>query len=242
MASSTYAAHRETQRELILETAQALFIAGGIERTSIGDIALGSRLTRATVYKYFPNKEAIAGEIYKGIAKGWAERNKLEVWAFGGSGMERLQRFVLSHFDNLFRNPYEARMTSEFNYMYSKHLSVEAAKKVFLDGLEGERRRLLACIKTGQKDGSIRADIKDDRALAAVLNFTSGLMNRLGELGDKVEGEYGLGVQDIFRQICELFLEGLRARPTRRVAVSSRGPRPGALPRLRAQPQPRPRT
>ncbi len=43
------------------------------------DIALGSRLTRATVYKYFPNKEAIAGEICKGIARGWAERNKLEV-------------------------------------------------------------------------------------------------------------------------------------------------------------------
>lgn len=48
--------------------------------------------------------------------------------------------------------------------------------------------------------------------LAAVFNFNSGMMSRLGELGDKVEGEYGLSVQTIFGQVSRIFLDGLKAR------------------------------
>ncbi len=225
MANGAYVAHRENQRELILEVAEELFINKGIEQVTIGDIAEGSRLTRATIYKYFSNKEEIAGEIYKNVAKLWVERDRQDVWGFAGNGWERLERFVVTHFDNLFLNPHEARMSAEFNYMYSKKLSVAAAKEIFLESLEGERQRLLECIKGGQEDGSLREDIDPDVLLASVLNFNSGMMNRLGELGDKVEGEYGLGVETIFRQICRLFLDGFKPQASPRAKAAPRAKR-----------------
>jgi AcrR family transcriptional regulator len=216
MSNGEYRAHRESQRELILETAEELFIANGVEPVTVGDIAKASRLTRATIYKYFSNKEEMAGEILKTVTKGWVERDEREVWSLPGTGYEQIERFVRSHFDYLFGNPKEARFLAEFNYMYSKKMSVEAAMRLFAENLEGERRRLFSSIQKGQADGSVRADIGAEILLASILNFNSGMMSRLGELGDKVEGEYGLNVQSIFRQICRLFLDGIKADPARR--------------------------
>jgi AcrR family transcriptional regulator len=159
MSTGAYVAHRENQRELILETAEELFINKGIEQVTIGDIAAKSRLTRATIYKYFSKKEEMAGEIFKNVTKGWVERDEREAWTPDGSGYEQIERFVISHFNYLFWNVQEARFIAEFNYMYSKKLSVEAAMKLFSENLEGERLRLLACIRQGQADGLASAKV-----------------------------------------------------------------------------------
>ncbi len=47
--------------------------------------------------------------------------------------------------------------------------------------------------------------------LAAFFNFISGMISRLGEMGDKVETEFGISSQTIFTQICRIFLDGLRS-------------------------------
>jgi AcrR family transcriptional regulator len=56
MTTGIYANHRENQREWILEVAENLFIEKGIEKVTIADIATASRLTRATLYRYFPGQ------------------------------------------------------------------------------------------------------------------------------------------------------------------------------------------
>ncbi len=94
MTNTIYVIHRENQREWILEVAEDLFIQKGIEQVTIGDIAKASRLTRATIYKYFSNKEEIAQEIFKSVTKGWRDRNEREVWGFQGTGYQRLERFL----------------------------------------------------------------------------------------------------------------------------------------------------
>lgn len=212
MSTTIYAAHRENQREWILEVAEDLFIQKGIEQVTIGDIATASRLTRATIYKYFSNKEEMAQEIFKVVTKGWVERNEHEVWNFQGTGYELIERFVKSHFSYLFNNRREASFVAEFNYLYAKEWSAETAMKIFTENLEGERQRLLECIHKGRKDGSLRTDIDPELMLASIFNFNSGMMSRLGELGDKVEGEYSLNVQAIFQQICQIFLDGIQPR------------------------------
>lgn len=211
MSTNIYINHRENQRESILEAAEGLFIQKGIDQTTIGKIAKAARLTRATIYKYFSSKEQIAEEIYKNITKNWADKNKEEVWCVSGNGYEQIERFVTTHFNNLLQNPREARFVAEFNSLYAKAWPVEETIKLIDETLGEERNRVQAAILQGQADGSLRSDVKPDLMLAAFFNFISGMNSRLGEMGVKVEGEYGISVESIFTQVCRIFLDGLKA-------------------------------
>lgn len=212
MSTGTYTNHRENQREGILEVAEDLFIQRGIEQVTIGEIAKVSRLTRATIYKYFSNKEEIAQEIFKIITKGWRDRNEREVWGFQGTGYDRLEKFITTFFNYLFQNPREAGFVAELNYLYAKEWSAEMFAETMLQNLREDRQFVLDSIKQGIKDGSLRKDMKPDLMLAVFFNFISGMISRLGEMGEKVEKEFGMSEQIIFTQIYRVFLDGLKAR------------------------------
>jgi hypothetical protein len=66
-------------------------------------------------------------------------------------------------------------------------------------------------IQQGLQDGSLRTDINPELALAAFFNFLSGMISRFGEMGNKVQTEFGQSPQDIFSQIYRIFLDGLKA-------------------------------
>ena len=53
----------DEQRENILAAAEMLFLRDGLENTSMIDIARQAGITRATLYRYFPNRDEIAVEI-----------------------------------------------------------------------------------------------------------------------------------------------------------------------------------
>ncbi len=210
MGTTIYAVHRENQREWILKVAEDLFIQKGIEQVTIGEIATASRLTRATIYKYFSNKEEIAQKIFESVTNGWRIRNEREVWGQQGTGYERLERFVIVLFGYLFQNPREASFVAELNYLYAKKWSAEMFSSTMLENLQEDRRLVLESIHQGMADGSLRVDIEPELVLAAFFNFVSGMISRLGEMGDKVEIEFGISSQKIFTQIYRVFLEGLK--------------------------------
>lgn len=215
MTTGIYAAHRENQREWILEVAENLFTQDGIERVTLADIARAARLTKATLYRYFSSKEEMAQEIFKVVTRGWGERNQREVWAPPGSGYDYIERFVTAHFNYLFHNRREARFVAEFNYKYAQAWPAELMSQLLAETLGEERQRLLDCIRQGQKDGSLRPDIDAEVLLATIFNFNSGMLSRMGEMGDKLEGEYGLSLEAIFSQVSRIFLDGLRPCPGR---------------------------
>ena len=211
MASTVYAAHRENQREWILEVAEDLFIQKGIEQVTIGNIAEASRLTRSTIYKYFSNKEQMAEEIFKTVTKGWRDHNEREVWGFQGTGYEQLEKFITLFFDYLFQNQREAGFVAELNYLYAKQWSAEKFTTTMLENLQEDRQFVFASIQKGIEDGSLRVDVDPELFVAAFFNFLSGMISRLGEMGDKVQTEFGMSTQAIFAQICRIFLDGLKA-------------------------------
>lgn len=213
MGNNVYVAHRESQKELILEVTEGLFIEKGIEQVTMGQIAREARLTRATLYKYFANKDAIAHEIFKIITKGWKDRNEREVWGYQGNGFQRLEKFITFFFEYLVQNPREARLIAEFNYLYARYLSAEMVKETMLENLSGDWQFVLDSIQTGIADGSLRVDLDPELTMVAFLNFLSSIMNRFGAMGDKVEEEYGIETQIIFEQIYRIFLDGLKPRP-----------------------------
>jgi AcrR family transcriptional regulator len=210
MTTNIYVTHRENQKERILEVAEGLFIQDGIDRVTIGNIAKAARLTRATVYKYFSSKEQIAKEIFKTVSKNWVERHRDEVWSDPGNGHKLIERFITSHLNNLLQNPREARFIAEFNSLYAKEWPVEEAIELLNETLGEERNRVADAIRQGQADGSLRTDVEPELMVAAFFNFTSGMINRLGEMGTKVGEEYRLDTRAIFAQVCRIFLDGLK--------------------------------
>jgi AcrR family transcriptional regulator len=100
--------------------AEELFIEKGIEPVTIADIATASRLTRATIYKYFANRKEIAFEICKTVISGWHERHKREVWIHPGSGYQRIEKFLTSFCDSVLRFPKETRFVAGLNHLYAK--------------------------------------------------------------------------------------------------------------------------
>lgn len=210
MSTGIYAAHRENQREWILEVAENLFTQNGIETVTLADVARAARLTKATLYRYFSSKEEMAQEIFKIVTRGWQERNEREVWSSPGNGYTHVERFVTAHFNYLFQNSREARFVAEFNYKYAQAWPAELMTKLLAETLSEERQRLVDCIHTGQQDGSLRSDIDPEVMLAAIFNFNSGMLSRVGEMGAKLEGEYGLSLEAIFSQVSRIFLDGLR--------------------------------
>jgi hypothetical protein len=111
----------------------------------------------------------------------------------------------------LARHTREARFVAEFNYLYAKEWSVEVMTQLLAENLELDRQRLRESVRQGQADGTIRTDIDLELMVAAIFNFNSGMLSRLGEMGDKIEGEYALSLPTIFAHVCRIFLDGLKA-------------------------------
>ena len=59
-----YVKHSDKQRTMILETAKKLFMENEIKDISMAQIAKECGITRATLYRYFENKDAVVWEIY----------------------------------------------------------------------------------------------------------------------------------------------------------------------------------
>ncbi len=53
----------DAQRNNILDAAERLFLRNGIEHTRMVDIAAETRITKVTLYRYFPNRDVIAVEL-----------------------------------------------------------------------------------------------------------------------------------------------------------------------------------
>jgi len=213
MGNNVYVAHRESQSELILDVAEELFTRKGIEQVTMGQIAREAHLTRATIYKYYANKEEIAQEIFKIITMGWRDRNEREVWGFQGNGYQRLEKFITSFLEYLSKNPHEAGFVAEINYLYAKNWPAEMFVQTMLKNLTDDRQFVLESIHAGIADGSLRSDLEPELTLAAFFNFLSGMISRFGELGAKLEDEYGISSQTIFEQIFCIFLNGLKSQP-----------------------------
>ena len=205
----TYIAHRTSQREKILEVAEALFIERGIESVTIADIAAVSRLTRATIYKYFSNRKEIAFNIFKTVVAAWHERNK-QVWSYPGNGFQRIEKFLTSICDYLFRSPEEARFVAEFNYLYAKEWPSSQVLDVLEQTVGEDKSLIIKYIRQGIDDGSLRPDLDPDLLMAAIHNLNSSLLGRLGQMGGKLQEEFGLSADVIFSEIYRIFINGIK--------------------------------
>jgi AcrR family transcriptional regulator len=205
-----YALHHDRQRECILKAGEKLFILNGIEATQITEIAAESGMTRATIYKYFPNKQEIAWEILKTFFEALRDFSELEKWSEQWTGFERVEAFISSLFSFFWEDLDRARFMAQFDQIYAGKWDADRMVNLLRDVL-GERNRFLTrAVDEGRNDGSLRSNLNPELVSVTIINLFIGLERRLASMPSHVEAEYGQSVKDIYREACQLVLEGIR--------------------------------
>ena len=172
----------------ILEAAAAVLAERG-EQASMSDVAAAAGMARATVYRYFPNREAL-----------FEEMGRLAVEQAG----ERLEAGRLEEIPvpDAFERAVRALVA------VGDYFVVVSRQSARPDAEEFERRvasRLRALIERAQSLGEVRDDLPASWLMESLIGIVvSGLQTRPS-----------LGVEDTVAGITSLFLDGARLHEPR---------------------------
>jgi len=173
----------------ILDGAARIFALQG-EQASMNDVAAAAGVARATVYRYFPNREALLDAL-AAAAVGAVETRLTSARVdevAPEEGIARVVRALVGLGDSFVLLAREQPRSDP-----------ERLERVLTQPL----RRLF---ERGQADGEIRDDITSARLTDALIGLLVGVLTSTPSLG----------VDDMTATITGLFLDGARARGPRR--------------------------
>lgn len=151
--------HKRQLTRTILDKACMLFARKGYDGTSLTDIAEAAGLTRAAVYYYFKNKEALLEAIIDDNSRQPVERSLKIRREMASSPTEQLHEFVRMHVQSILGRQVQMKMINVTETALPEELSRkhQAAKRAFLE----EFREI---IRLGIQAGEFRP--VDDRLAA----------------------------------------------------------------------------
>ena len=180
---------RSKKKELIIESAEKLFLRHGIKRISVEEICKTAQVSKMTFYKYFANKIALVKHIWNT----WADE-----------GFARLDE--INAMDIPF--PEKIELMFEWRQQLTAKVSVEFIKEIIpieVD-LERAKRRFLDFILDAQKKGEIRAEIRPE--------FLTAVMDKLYEMArDETLVKNYASFMDFRKELKDFFWYGILARP-----------------------------
>ena len=207
-----YTNHRENQRERILEVAEKLFIRDGIDSITLAQIAIAARLTRVTLYQYFPDKKEIAWAVFKKVIDELQAVMASEIAQTDGSGYDKIERVLFATIKSLETQTNSLRFIALFNFLYAREGSPMRMRGILeRAALTGKNMSTADFIREGMADGSLRPDLDADLTAASISNLLAGMTSRFALLGTNVEQEFGYKNSDLFQEIVVNFLRGIRA-------------------------------
>ncbi|MFZ0090481.1 MAG: helix-turn-helix domain-containing protein [Solirubrobacteraceae bacterium] len=187
-ASSSRPALQQRVAAAILDGAAEIFAVQG-EQASMNDVAEAAGVARATVYRYFPNREALLGELAVVAVNDVAERlasARIDEVA-PEEGIARAVR-ALVDVGNWFVLLARERRRSDPE-RFERQLT-KPIRRVF---------------ERGQASGDIRTDIPGARLTESLIGLITGVLTSGPPLGR----------EDMIATITSLFLDGARARGPR---------------------------
>ena len=192
----------DTRENQLLATARRLFAREGYERTSMRDIAEASDITKAALYYYFPNKEALYERVVLESMQSLVDDVSAAVDA-ADSPTARIRAFMQSSADvfDLARDRWIAGSRAfREGARGGQHLAAIALR----DRYENLLRQ---CIADGIASGDVRAI---DPAIAGRF-----LLSGLNQMTNWHRPDGRLGVPEVMQQFLDMALHGLLvdARP-----------------------------
>jgi len=172
----------------ILEGAAHLFAVEG-DQASMNDVAAAAGVARATVYRYFPNRQALVDALAQAAisdADGRLSAARIDEVA-PEEGIARAVRVLVDLGDSLvlLARAGTRSDTEQFERMLARPLG--------------------QLFERGQSDGDVRSDIASARLTESLIGLVVGLLTSSPPLGK----------EDMTTTVTGLFLDGARARGPR---------------------------
>lgn len=172
----------------ILDGAAQTFVTAG-EQASMNEIAEAAGVARATVYRYFPNREALLDELIR-------------------TALDQVQtRLTAARIDEVAPEEGVARVVRAL--VEVGDLFVLLTRERARSGPGQYERKLMVPLRRlferAQAGGDIRRDIPGNRLIESLVGVTVGLLTSIVPLGK----------EDLTATITALFLDGARARGPR---------------------------
>jgi AcrR family transcriptional regulator len=137
----------------ILDAALEVFAECGVSGARLEDIGRRAGVSKATIYVYFPNKEALFREVIRGTVVSEIEKGERAFAAFEGSATEGLLRH-LRGFWAFIRSP---KFAPIFRLIHAELAQFPDLGRFYADEVVGRNHRLFAAvIKRGIDQGEFR--------------------------------------------------------------------------------------
>ena len=172
LRDSERTAIKAERSRLILNSAYGLYLEKGIAHVEMKHIAAAARISRATLYRYYPSKLALTFALLKQVAtERLVSRYPAEREAFEGTGYAKFAQFVEQFINAYQLFPDFFRLTAMVENYYGQQLPAQEQADWYRElypglFLENTPQQFL---EEGQLDGSVRQDIEPHIYLATVL-------------------------------------------------------------------------
>ena len=95
---------KESRRQALLDAAAGLFAESGFNRVSLEDLGAAAGVSGPAVYRHFPGKQAVLGELLLSVSRDLLDGGR-EVVRDSADPAEALRRLVEFHVDFALSNP-----------------------------------------------------------------------------------------------------------------------------------------
>ena len=185
---------KERRRAEILDAAEGLYAKQGWDALTVDQVAKRARLSRALVYVYFRDKEALLFAIGERAMRLLRDRF-IQAAAEPARGMDKVEGIGRAYMAYAYEFPHYFDFCSRFQ-AHSVALdpgSHEGACRLAGDEAIGV---VVQAIEAGLNDGSIRADVGDPLLLATTLwAFTHGIIQLAMAKGSDL-ARFGIAIPD----------------------------------------------
>ena len=185
---------KERRRAEILDAAEGLYAKQGWDALTVDQVAKSARLSRALVYVYFRDKEALLFAIGERAMRLLRDRF-IQAAAEHARGMDKVEGIGRAYMAYAYEFPHYFDFCSRFQ-AHSVALdpgSHEGACRLAGDEAIGV---VVQAIEAGLNDGSIRADVGDPLLLATTLwAFTHGIIQLAMAKGSDL-ARFGIAIPD----------------------------------------------
>lgn len=194
---------KDKHRAEILVAGMRLCLERGVADVDMKEIAAAARVSRATLYRYFPSKKLLVYEILRWQAEANAEGYHVARQSFAGNGFEKFSQFVAQLVDAYRAFPDMFRFMGMVDFYYcSKDSSedlIELYQDVFYSLLVEETPQ--AYLEEGQRDGSVRKDIDSRVYTATVIAALVSLAEQITANKETTQALYGVGDADAMMEV-----------------------------------------
>lgn len=207
MAESRREREKETRRNLIIDTAEKVFVDRGYDLATMDEIARLAEFTKKSVYSYFPTKD----ELFAAVILRASEvmfRFFEEAFASGNTGLEKISAIGDAYVRFYGEYPLYFRILSLRRYGGAEKSGEYRVKiEKYWAGIFST---MVESFKAGRKDGSLRKDIEPQTAALHVMSATNGILELVASAHENFAEWYGVSAREFIRTSMEMLGDSIK--------------------------------